>query len=247
MTTAFTRMYESYRSGSTELQGVRLTPAGDDVHGSIVLVPSIHGLSRYIETVAERLARHSYESLIVDIYSRADEKPTLRTGPEILQAVASLDDAGLAGDIAAAVEHLAHARGVQPAQIGLLGFCIGGMLVTRAATLVEAACVVDYYGMIRYGDAITGKPDPIEEITALKAPLLGHFGDVDPWCPHADVIELRERLQDKALVQEIYTYPGAGHAFDEVHRREVYRPAAAHDAWQRSVAFLSYHLGAGAS
>jgi carboxymethylenebutenolidase len=245
MTAVFTRSETTYASGGAELGAVRLAPDGGEVYGSVVLVPSIHGLSPYIETVAERLALHGYESLIVDIYSRAGEKPPLASGPEILQAVASLDDTGVATDIAAAVEHTARARGKEPAEVGLLGFCIGGMLVTRAATFVEAACVIDYYGMIRYGDAITGKPDPIEEVRALKAPLLGHFGDLDPWCPHRDVAELRDTLDEKSLVQEIYTYPGAGHAFDEAHRREVYRPAAAHDAWQRSLAFLGYHLGAG--
>ena len=43
---------------------------------------------------------------------------------------------------------------------------------------------------------------------------------------------------------EIVTYPGTGHAFFNDTRPEMYRPAAAADAWPRALAFFRRHLGA---
>ena len=55
--------------------------------------------------------------------------------------------------------------------------------------------------------------------------------------------ELRSILQRAGKTFEIVTYPGAGHAFFNDTRPEMYRPDAARDAWRRAVEFLRHHLG----
>lgn len=70
----------------------------------------------------------------------------------------------------------------------------------------------------------------------MKVPFLGHWGEHDHLVPRADVAELREVMADRPA--EIYRYPGAGHAFHESFRPEVYRPIAATESWARTKTFL---------
>ena len=41
----------------------------------------------------------------------------------------------------------------------------------------------------------------------------------------------------------VVVYPGAGHAFLNDTRAEMFRPEAARDAWQQTLAWLRSHLG----
>ena len=63
--------------------------------------------------------------------------------------------------------------------------------------------------------------------------MLGFYGAEDAIIPLADVRELEERLAKSGRPGEVRVYPGAGHAFLNDTRPELYRPAAAADAWPR--------------
>ena len=55
--------------------------------------------------------------------------------------------------------------------------------------------------------------------------------------------EFERRLEKTGQPCEVQLYPGAGHAFMNETRPEMYRPEAAADAWPRMVAFFRTHLG----
>jgi carboxymethylenebutenolidase len=73
--------------------------------------------------------------------------------------------------------------------------------------------------------------------------VLGLYGEEDAIIPVADVRELEERLPKSPHGGEVRLYPGAGHAFMNDTRPEMYRAAAAADAWPRAVAFLRKGTG----
>jgi carboxymethylenebutenolidase len=56
------------------------------------------------------------------------------------------------------------------------------------------------------------------------------------------VRQLEERLARTPHPSQVVLYPGAGHAFMNDTRPDAYRPAAARDAWPRTVGFLRRHL-----
>jgi dienelactone hydrolase len=56
------------------------------------------------------------------------------------------------------------------------------------------------------------------------------------------VLRQAERLAGRPA--EIYTCPGAGHAFHEDFRAQVYRPVAAVTAWSRTREYLPWYLPA---
>jgi carboxymethylenebutenolidase len=124
----------------------------------------------------------------------------------------------------------------------VLGFCIGGSYaLLAAAELAGLSCAVTFYGMLRYPELTSNKPvSPLDAAAEIACPVLGHFGEADHLVPVADARELGERLAGRPA--EVYTYPGAGHAFHEDFRAQVYRPVAAATAWSRSREYLSWYL-----
>ena len=71
-----------------------------------------------------------------------------------------------------------------------------------------------------------------------KAPMMFHFGEQDSSIPAASVQAHRERLPQ----MDVYSYAGAGHAFNRDVDPAVYDADGARLAWQRTLAFLEQHL-----
>jgi carboxymethylenebutenolidase len=155
-----------------------------------------------------------------------------------------LPDRRVLGDLAGAVELLRGRPEVRPESIGITGFCMGGQYALMAACTVSgiAACV-SWYGMLRYAEKDEVKPaSPLDLSPNLRCPYLGLFGAEDGIIPVADVEELRRILQREGKTFEIEVYAGAGHAFFNDARPEMYRPEVAKRAWPRAVEFLRRYL-----
>jgi carboxymethylenebutenolidase len=100
--------------------------------------------------------------------------------------------------------------------------------------------------MVRYAKNNDRKPaSPLQLAANLSCPYLGMFGADDMLIPQTDVEELRTTLQGASKTFEIEVYEGAGHAFFNDTRPEMYRPAVAKQAWPRAVKFLRKNLAAG--
>jgi carboxymethylenebutenolidase len=79
-------------------------------------------------------------------------------------------------------------------------------------------------------------------VSRLGCPYLAFFGEDDEIIPAIDVEALRARTAHARHPVEIVSYPGAGHAFFNDSRPEMYREPAARDAWPRAVSFFRRHL-----
>lgn len=223
--------------------GMLAVPDGDGPWPAVIVLTAISGLNDYIERVVDKLATDGYVAFAVDYYARTPA-PELATPEQIMAAVATLSDNQVVDDVRAAYQWLAGRSEVQP-RIAALGFCIGGSYAILSAAQVDGlACSVGFYGILTYPDVSPNKPtSPIEAAAKLRCPLLAHYGEDDHLVPVADARRLREVTAGTQA--EIYVYPGAGHAFHEDFRPAVYRPAAAHDAWQRTSRYLQYYLQSG--
>ena len=113
---------------------------------------------------------------------------------------------------------------------------MGGALALFAATKNQniGACVV-FYGI---------HPNVKPDLPNLNAPVLGIFGEKDGSVPPDAVHRLERQIKDLGKQVEVKIYSGADHAFFNDTRPEVYKAAAAADAWQRTIAFLRQHLSA---
>ena len=209
---------------------------------AIVLLPAIAGVNDYIFRVSRRLAAAGYVTLALDYYDGGGPPP-LDSPQQIMAAVAALDDARVVDDAIAAIRHLADESFVRDEQVAVMGFCIGGSLALLGASADDQAFrgAVVYYGVLRYGSTTDTKPiSPLDAVDNLRCPLVAHFGENDHLVAFDDVLELRKRTAGRPA--EIFTYPGAGHAFHEDFRPDVYRPVASTVSWTRTMAFLDWYL-----
>lgn len=206
---------------------------------AIVVVMHAPGVETFIHSIVERLARAGYAALAPDLYHRQ----TGHAAP--LERMKRLEDVEVIADVTAAIDYVREQPEIDPARIGIIGFCMGG----RIAYLMAAAnrhlrAAVIYYGgniMVPWGE---GVPAPYARTREIGCPILFHFGDEDENPSPADCIKLGAELTRHGKVHEFHTYPNAGHAFMNFTNAERYREAASEASWPRTLEFLDLHVRA---
>jgi carboxymethylenebutenolidase len=216
------------RGGTTEAYLAR--PDGGEGPGIIVL-QEWWGLVPHIEDLCRRFAAEGFTALAPDLYHGT----STRSPDEAGKLMMALEIERTEQDLKGAVDFLAGQDGVSGDRVGVVGFCMGGQLALFAAGRNPAigACV-DFYGI---------HPAVHPDYPRLQAPVLGFFGDQDQMVTPDVVTALDAVLTAAGKTHEFHTFPGAGHAFFNDTRTEVYDPAAAGEAWTRMLAFFRKHLG----
>jgi carboxymethylenebutenolidase len=217
-----------YAANGGKAQGYLAKPSGKGNGKGIVVVQEWWGLVPHIEDVTDRFAAEGYVALAPDLW---DGKKT--TSPDeagrMLMAL-DIDDARkkLSGAIAALHENGADGK------LGIVGFCMGGMLALYTACAVpdEIGACVDLYGI---------HPRIKPDVAKLEAPVLLIIGEHDPSVTPQHGRELVARIEAAGKKVESHVYP-AGHAFFNDTRPEAYHEASAKDAWQKTLAFLKKNL-----
>ena len=134
-------------------------------------------------------------------------------------------------DVLGAVASL---KGETTGRIGVVGYCMGGMLtLMTAVSSRDIAAAAPYYG---------ANPDPIDQLASVTAPIMGFFGEHDQDVPPAAAHALQAELERHGKWVETHVYPNADHAFFNDTRPQAYNAAAADDAWSRTLAFFAEHL-----
>lgn len=211
----------------TRCIGAYLARAAGKPKGGIVVVQEIYGVTPHIRSVADRLAATGYTAVAPAFFDHLEtgtELPYDRAGTARGKALVKelgmqlpLEDVGSAAEAIASAGH-----------IGTVGFCWGGTVALLAAQHLGLASV-SYYGARN-----TGYLDE-----PLQAPVMFHFGEKDASIPPEAVAMHREKLPD----MDVFTYPGAGHAFNrDAGGDRHYHAAGAKLAWGRTLAFFGEQL-----
>ncbi len=206
--------------------GYLAVPASARGPATIVLQESA-GLDDHIRSVCDGLATEGFFALAPDLYSA--QTTTWPSEAEQKMMALSMDRAEQ--DMRGAAELLASQPGVEGPGVGAVGFCLGGGLaVWAAATCPQIAAAVIYYYVMPHG-----KPD----FTAIKGPVLGHFGTADAFITLKDAKALEMELRGAGVEVTFDKYTGAGHAFfNDTDPLGTYDAPAALRSWERSVGFL---------
>jgi carboxymethylenebutenolidase len=79
------------------------------------------------------------------------------------------------------------------------------------------------------------------ELSKIKWPVLGIFGDQDQSISVDSVKAFKQALNETGVINEIYIYPGVGHAFANPSNPN-YAPQETADAWNKTLAFLNNYV-----
>jgi carboxymethylenebutenolidase len=218
-----------------------VAPDGEAL-GAVVVVQEAFGVNDHIEDVARRFADAGFRAVAPHLFHRTGD-PRLAYEPftAAMPHMRALTAEGLGGDLDATLQHL-HAVGFDDAQIGFVGFCMGGTVALIAAATRPVGAAVTFYGS-GILEGRFGAPPLVELAPTLRAPWLGLYGDEDHGIPIEQVEALGEAAATAAVPTEVIRYPGAGHGF-HCDARPAYHEPAAVDAWARCVAWLTEHLPA---
>lgn len=227
-------MVEFASNGSTAA-GYLATPEGGSGPG-VIVVQEWWGLDSGITEMADRLAAAGFVALAPDLYhgELAGHTEMDKAG-ELMQSMPP-DRAGR--DMSGAVDYLADHDATTGDGIGVMGFCMGGMLTFVLAALrpdkVKAA--VPFYGFPQGDD----QPD----YSRISAAIQGHMAEHDDFFPPDAAKALEARLQELGKDVTLTVHPGAGHAFMAPHNALGTQDLDLYDQiWPEATAFLREHLG----
>lgn len=203
-------------------------PAGEPIAG-LVVVQEIFGVNAHIRSVADGYARDGFFAVAPALFDRIERDVELGyEGADMEKArsfIPKLNMDAAVKDVAAAMDC---ARQQTGKKVGVIGYCWGGTLAWLAATRLDAAAAVGYYGgqIARFA------------LETPKAPVMLHFGKLDKHIPAEEV----EKVHAAHPEVEIYWYD-AGHGFN-CDARASYDAKSAKTARERSLGFLKRHLAA---
>jgi carboxymethylenebutenolidase len=218
--------------GSATPEAMAASPAA----GALPVVLVCHenrGLTEHIRDVTRRWAVEGYLALAVDLLSRNGGTAAITDTDEISGLLTrDVDPARHVGDFQAAVDYLGSDPGADTSRLAMTGFCFGGGITWRAATLMpELKAAAPYYG-------------PAPDLAAapnIKAAVLGVYSDDPEDFANEGRDELVAALEAAGVIHQINVYPNTQHAFHN-DTGPRYNPEAAEQAWRDTVAWFAQYV-----
>lgn len=194
----------------------------------IVMIHEWWGLNDNVKEMAKLLAKEGYIVFAVDLYGGnvASDSDKAR---EFSSMVRSNPDKAVS-DMKNAVKYLKDTYQVD--KIGSIGWCFGGGQSLQLSLNEKLDATVIYYGSL---------VDDKEQLKNIAWPVLGIFGEEDTGILVSLVNNFKAALDDLGIKNEVYIYPGVGHAFANPSGSN-YAKEETIDAWQKTVKFFNENL-----
>jgi len=223
-----------FASNGNTAAGYLAVPASGSGLG-VMVIQEWWGLVDQIKRTCDRLADEGFVALAPDLYHGDIAQHDEMDKAGKLMSTLPMDRA--ARDMAGAIAYLRGLPNVQNNRIGVVGFCMGGML-----TLVIAAQQGDKIGAaVPYYGAPLGENAP--DWSGLTAPVRGHYAENDDFFPPGAIRQLEEQLRDMGKDVEFEIHPGTGHAFaNEENALGTHDEEVTAACWRKTIGFLKDRL-----
>jgi len=219
-----------FRSNGHVASGYLVKPSSGSGPG-VLVIQEWWGLDSGIKEMADRLGAAGFVALAPDLYHGAlAEHDEMDKAASLMKSLPP-DRAGR--DMSGAVDYLSSHNAVTSKGIGVVGFCMGGMLsfIIAANRPDKVKAVVPFYGFPR-GDT---EPD----WSKLTASISGHMAERDDFFPPAAAHALEAKLRGMGRDVTLTVHPGTGHAFMAPHNAlGTFNATVAARIWPEVVSFL---------
>lgn len=226
-----------------DLPGYYVTPAGSGKFPAVIVLMEAFGLNKWCESVCDRLAKAGFAALAPDFYRGATYAYTDVNGA--IAKLKSLKDDAIMADVGKSLNFLAGKPEINPAGIGVLGFCMGGRyaFLTNATFPNKIKAAVSFYGggIDAPADNALGQKSLLNRVGSMQAPIMLIYGSEDQLIAAEEHGRIAAALSKAKKRYIVNLFPKAGHGFFS-DRRDSYVPAAAAEAWLMTTGFFSQNL-----
>jgi len=212
-------------AGGKDYPAYLAVPSTVGKHPGIVLLHSFNGLEQGYKDMIERMAGDGYVVIAPEWQTYGQQAGD----PEVEAIVRS------------SVALLETRQEVDPARIGLTGFCAGGrytMLFLPQVQDLKAG--VAFYGF-PYSRGYTNDTTPAEQIGSLADPILILHGSGDAPSPIDGIYNYTKELDDAGTYYELKVYQGKPHGF-MIANESLATDDAATDAYTQMISFFRRKL-----
>ena len=219
-----------YNQDNKGIKGYLAVPEGRGKKPAIILIHEWWGLNDEIRDKARKYAKDGYIALAVDLYN--GESTTKPEDARRLAGSVGKNQEDAFANLRAALAYLKKHKNVDKNRLASVGWCFGGGWSYQVAKndLGTRASVI-YYGRF----------NPADDLSQMRAKILGHFAEKDRGIKVDDVRQFQASLKTQSGDHEIFIYPNTGHGFTNSNST-VYDAAATSQAYDRTLEFLKKHL-----
>jgi carboxymethylenebutenolidase len=220
----------SFPSNGSEASGYLVRPDGGSGPG-VLVIQEWWGLDSGIKEMATRLGAAGFVALAPDLYHGELAAHDEMDKANALMNAMPPDRA--ARDMSGAIDYLAGLDGVTGSGIGVVGFCMGGMLsfLIAAARSDKVVAVAPFYGF--------PPPEMEPDWSKLTATIRGHMAEHDDFFTPEGAKALEAKLQGMGKDVTLTVQPGTGHAFMAPHNAlGTLNEEVASVIWPQVVEFL---------
>jgi carboxymethylenebutenolidase len=223
-----------FKSNGNTASGYLAKPTNGSGPG-VLVIQEWWGLDDSLKEMADRLAASGFVALAPDLYhGQVAGHTEMDKAAKLMQALPP-DRAGR--DMSGAVDYLASHSAVTSKGIGVVGFCMGGMLsfIIAANRGDKVKAVVPFYGFPQ------GPSEP--DWSKLTAAISGHMAEHDDFFGPAAAHALEKKLRAMGKNVTLTVHPGTGHAFMGPHNAlGTLNEKLAAQIWPQAIAFLKANL-----
>lgn len=227
-----------FKIGPVDTTAAVAFPAGKGPFPGVVVGFHRGGIDTFTLWVVDEMAKHGFVAIAPNHFHVLPPGK----GPEDRRDY--LTDEQIALDLRASAAWLAAQDKVAGKKFGLLGHCMGGR--TTWLGLVDSpelwTCGCVWYGGGAHRAQGNKLPPPSERLAAIKAPVLGFFGNLDTNPSPEDVNKLDEAMTRLNKPHEFYRYDDTPHGFINPASSH-FREGPSKQSWARAIALLKQQAG----
>jgi carboxymethylenebutenolidase len=219
-----------FKSNGNMASGYLATPATGSGPG-VLVIQEWWGVDASLKQMADRLAAAGFVALAPDLYHGEVAGHTEMDKAAHLMNSMPADRA--AKDMSGAVDYLASHKAVTSKGVGVVGFCMGGMLsfLIAANRPDKVKAIVPFYGFPQ------GAAEP--DWTKMTAEISGHMAENDSFFPPTAAHALEAKLRGMGKKVTMTVHPGTGHAFMGPHNAlGTLNETLAAQIWPDAISFL---------
>ena len=224
----------TFPSNGSTASGYLVTPLAGSGPG-VLVIQEWWGLDSGIKEMTDRLGAAGFVALAPDLYH--GELAGHTEMDKASQLMKSMPPDRAARDMSAAVDYLSTHNAVISQGIGVVGFCMGGMLafLIAANRPDKVLAIVPFYGFPQ------GSSEP--DWSKVTAPISGHMAEHDDFFGPEAAHALEAKLQGMGKDVTLTVHPGTGHAFMGPHNAlGTLDEELAAQIWPEVLAFLHDQL-----